>query len=149
MRYKVVNKVILVSVVLLSSAHAFAKITIDMFGKNQCSEIAGLWNGTGHVSALDGVVKCDYQGSGIIDGSNEFYANLNLNRTGGSSLCPDSKDIQFTGACDNETGEIIINTDEANLTGSIDKSAHIVYLNGNLNMNGIKAKLDAVLNKQS
>lgn len=139
-----------IAVVSLFSTVAQADILMRSSASNACSKLPGHWIGDGTVQALSGLVNCRYHGDGKIekgDTSDNFVMHIKL--TTDSPVCPTSEIIDFDGSCSD--GKIILHTNLANLSGSIDASGTSANVAGDVTFEvdmpwGGKQKVKATVN---
>jgi hypothetical protein len=124
-----------------SSANANIVIFSPTFtGEDICSKVNGAWVGEGTVTAkvLGVKIKCEYNGNAFITGTADphtFSADINLHLTNG--ICPPSESFIMPGSCNPATGAINIQSDEANLSGTLSNNGTEAHLTGTVKIPGI------------
>jgi hypothetical protein len=113
------------------SSLAHADIIVRAAGADVCSGLPGVWNGSGNVSALGGLIQCKYKGLAEISETSDpssFRAHINLVKTSG--ICPDSQILELAGTC--HAGVITLKTDAVDLNGTLNDSGTTAYLAGDV-----------------
>lgn len=120
-----------------------------------CDQFSGHWTGEGHISALGGTIKCNYNqgdnGGGITVNKNSdgtFSVVVNIFKEDGSSfLCPANVNEPLTATCSNGVINVSTNPD-VQLNGEF-TSASSASLQGSIVIiPGIRANVDSlVINK--
>jgi hypothetical protein len=125
----IIKKTIIALGATLIMQTAFAGIHFKAAnGADICQNLAGKWNGEGTVSAS--VVTCHYSGTAVVSPTldpRSYTIDMDLNRDEGM-ICPDHKVIQMQGSCENN--QLSIDTDDANLQGSVDESGTSASMTG-------------------
>lgn len=112
----------------LCSTLAHADIVLGSAGEDVCSKLPGTWEGKGHVSALSGVVNCEYRGNGVVTADTQpgnYSVHVVLKPESG--ICP-PEDMVLAGTCSN--GMIVLHRDDADLTGSMDAEGKTADVKG-------------------
>lgn len=120
--------------VLSTTANANVSIFSSSNVQNLCSNIQGQWVGNGTVTArVMGVkVRCDYSGDTYITGAENFSADINLRLSSG--VCPASESFIMPGTCNPSTGAIALESDDANLVGTMSNDGTQVNFTGTVNI---------------
>jgi len=117
-----------------ATANANVKIFSSSSSQNLCTDIQGQWIGNGTVTArFMGVkIRCDYAGDTYITGAEDFSADIHLHLTSG--ICPAAEDFIMPGICNGNTGMISLESDEANLSGTLSNDGKQVNFTGTVNI---------------
>lgn len=105
--------------------------SINFAGGDICSSVDGIWTGSGKMSALGGMVKCEYSGKAIVikvDAANNYSVKVDLQKDSGSGLCPGAEDLVLDGSCNNNT--ITLKSDQVHLSGGVADDGKSVGLSG-------------------
>jgi hypothetical protein len=147
---------VLMGVALLTQS-AFADISVMSFSKafgQSCSNFAGRWIGSGTIKAtVIFPITCHYKGvadaTPVAGNPNAYNVHVELSKSDG--LCPDHETIELPGSCTN--GAIHLQTDKANLHGSVNDAGTEARLEGSVKVSLSGHDIDAdvsdmVLHKQ-
>lgn len=105
-----------------------------------CSQLPGTWSGSGTVKA--GIITCKYHGTATITpGSDTKTFNMNVTLERESGICPAQETLQLPGSCDN--GNIKLQTDDANLGGSINSAGTSADLSGTVSFTVLGSRVTA------
>ncbi|HEX2548972.1 MAG TPA: hypothetical protein VHM20_04025 [Gammaproteobacteria bacterium] len=132
------KKILVSAIISLSIFSAVANANIRVFSdshtENLCANVEGKWIGSGTVTArvMGMKVSCDYAGQSFITGSENFSANIDLQLSSG--ICPSSENFILPGTCDSATGAITLQSDDANLTGTLSNNGTQANFTGTVNI---------------
>jgi hypothetical protein len=125
------KKYLLLGLVLVTQA-SFANITVmsGIAGADACDGLAGNWAGSGTVTAS--ILTCNYSGKAVVtqtitNEKTNYSVAVDLTLDSGP-LCPATESITLPGYC--ESNGIVLQTDDANLTGSVDSTGTAADLKG-------------------
>ncbi len=106
----------------LFGSFAHADIVVFSGPSDVCSTLQGKWTGEGSISAMGGIIKCSYTGTGIIPAdqfaAHDFSMHVTLKKQSG--ICPSNEDLTLAGTCD--AGVLTLKSSEANLSGNLNSS---------------------------
>lgn len=141
MNLKKISLIALSLLFVTTTLHAATIISgSNLSNEDLCKNIAGDWKGYGHVTAFK-ILPCDYTGkANITSKDNEFQLQVALTLVKGA--CPaGTTELHFSGKCENS--KIIINTDSANLNGSlVDSKPLSADLTGSVKISGGEVSVD-------
>lgn len=118
MKRKLLMGFTVVAMFLAHTSHADFTFYSD---STDCNEVVGNWVGTS--TATSGLIKCDYNGSGVVspvENNSQFKLSLNAKKTSGSILCPANYSATFNAVCTN--GVVTVKTEYGNLMGGFSRS---------------------------
>lgn len=141
MQFKNLLKSITLSVIVFSSA-ANANImfhSTSLKNEDMCANVTGLWLGTATVTAkvMGKSVTCDYSGKAMITATSDpsvFSADINLKNVSGPCDAAGDQSMTLPGTCDAATGVIALQSDEADLTGSLSSDGNSATLSGTVSI---------------
>ncbi len=130
----------------LFSSFAHADIVFSV-SPDVCSNLGGGWSGDGSISALSGIVKCNYTGNATIPDQSDYHSfsmHVLLKKISGSKICPATEDLTLVGACN--AGSLTLKTTDANLSGNLDSPTHGT-VNGTITVEKINVKANMEIRK--
>jgi hypothetical protein len=118
--------------VVLFNGTANANVVVQSFSFTEgdiCSSVDGVWNGSGKMTALDGMIKCGYSGTAKVtkvDNADNYSVYVSLHKDSG--VCPNDEDYTLAGTCTN--GVFVMQTDKVHLQGNVSGDGRAVSLSG-------------------
>lgn len=109
---------------------ARAEMIIHSFGgADMCNQIEGQWSGQGKVTALGGIVQCEYSGTvqvTRIPASSLYNTHISLHTS--DQLCPSTEELDLQASCENNIFKL--HADKINLSGNVSSDGRTVNIGG-------------------
>lgn len=105
--------------------------------QNVCDSAVGHWEGTGVVSTkiLNQKIICKYKGVAQIEPTDTQYTyRFDVGMTIISGICPKSEKEVLLGQCDPHTGNVVLKSSDADLSGSLSPDGKSATLHGTVNI---------------